>query len=217
MEIKNEGRGTIFNNAFLEVFTKAPAPVSFGFYFVVMGTLVGISIQKGVVDTFWKGALIYLGALFFWTFFEYVFHRFINHLDYYFPESPTIRRIDYVLHGIHHEYPRDPARLIMPPLPGLIIVSILFGGYYLILGNYAFLFLAGFLNGYLLYTLIHYGTHRFKPPKLLKPLWRHHALHHYKHTDRAFGVSSTFWDHIFRTMPPEKKQRKKEKHEVPVG
>ena len=34
----------------------------------------------------------------------------------------------------------------------------------------------------------------------MKGLWRNHELHHYKHADKGFGVSSTLWDHVFSTM-----------------
>ncbi|MDZ7659917.1 sterol desaturase family protein [Fodinibius sp.] len=34
--------------------------------------------------------------------------------------------------------------------------------------------------------------------------YRHHTLHHYKYPDKAFGVSTTLWDRVFGTMPPEK-------------
>ena len=149
-----------------------------------------------------------VGAFFFWTLFEYLFHRFINHLDSFFPESEAIRKFDYAIHGIHHEFPRDTDRLIMPPVPGTIIISILFVLFWLPLRDYIFIFMPGFLLGYLTYAFIHYATHAYKPPKAkwLKVLWKHHAIHHYKHPDKAFGVSTPIWDYVFRTMPEEKKK-----------
>ena len=48
---------------------------------------------------------------------------------------------------------------------------------------------------------MHYAIHAIKPPfKWMKGLWRNHELHHYKHADKGFGVSSTLWDHVFSTM-----------------
>lgn len=211
--IKNEGQGRVFNSPFLELFSKASPPVSFGVYLAALVGLLYVGIQQGVVDSFLQGLLIYAGGTLSWTLAEYFFHRYVFHLEDYFPDSKAVQAFTYTMHGVHHEYPRDPNRLIMPPAPGLLIISLLFGVFYLVMGSYVFLFLPGFLNGYLVYTIIHYATHRLKPPKLLKPLWRHHALHHYKYPDLAFGVSSSFWDRIFRTMPPVKKKKSIQKKE----
>ena len=206
--VKDEGRGQIFESAALETLSKSPPLVSVGIYLTVIVSMLVVGYFRGAVDTFLQGALIFCGAYLFWTLFEYFFHRFIFHLEDYFPDSNWIRKFDYALHGIHHEFPRDTQRLIMPPVPGILIISVLFAFFWMILGEVIFVFLPGFLLGYLSYAFIHYATHAWKPPKakLLKTLWRHHALHHYKHPDRAFGVSSPFWDHVFRTMPPERKK-----------
>lgn len=206
--IKEEGSGQIFKSPVLEFLSKSPPMLSAGFYLTVILALLFVGVQRGAVGSFTTGALIFGGAYLFWTLFEYFFHRCVFHLDSYFPESEAVRKFDYALHGIHHEFPRDTQRLIMPPVPGTIIISVLFGVFWLILGEVVFVFLPGFLLGYLSYAFIHYATHAWKPPKnrALKVLWRHHALHHYKHPDRAFGVSSPFWDHVFRTMPPERKK-----------
>ncbi|ARA93390.1 MAG: fatty acid hydroxylase [Bacteroidetes bacterium] len=214
-EPKDDQTGTIFNHPALEVLTKAPPQVPVITYLAVIVGLAYVGYQRQVVDSFLVAAAIFVAALFAWTFFEYVFHRYINHLDHYFPNSKLACRIAYTLHGIHHEFPRDRDRLIMPPVPGLLIISILFGLFWLIMGSYVFVFLPGFLTGYLLYVLVHYSTHKFKPPKRLKFLWRHHALHHYKYPHRAFGVSTTLWDHVFGTMPP--KQHRNSEHHAGQG
>lgn len=202
-DIKNEGQGTIFENKWLEPLTKTPAPISATIYIALTLGILYRGYSLDVVDSVAMGAGIFLGAVFFWTFFEYFFHRYINHLDDYFPESTLARKITFTLHGIHHEYPRDKERLLMPPVPGLIIVAILFGGYWLLLGNLVYVFMPGFMTGYLLYTYVHYSVHDQPVPSFLKSQYRHHALHHYKYPDKAFGVSTTLWDRVFRTMPPK--------------
>jgi len=210
MEIKNEGQGQVFDNKVLEVFTRAAPPVSAITYVSVVFIFSYLAYRFQVVDSFIAAAFIFGGATLSWTFFEYLFHRYINHLDHFFPESKFAQKLSYTLHGIHHEYPRDKERLIMPPLPGILIIGILFGTFYAIMGPYAYIYLPGFVTGYLIYVVIHYGTHKFKPPKTLKFLWRHHALHHYKYPERAFGVSTTLWDHVFRTMPPKNHGRQRQ-------
>lgn len=142
--------------------------------------------------------LFFGGGALFWSLFEYLMHRHIFHM---IAESPRVRRFVYTMHGVHHEYPRDQERLFMPPVPSLIIASIIFYLMYLAFGWYALSFFPGFLFGYLLYGSMHFAIHAFAPPKFLKALWRNHHLHHYKHPDKGFGVSSVLWDVIFRTVP----------------
>ena len=90
----------------------------------------------------------------------------------------------------------------MPPVVGVPVAALLFGLMYLLLGRWAFMFFAGFAAGYVTYAYLHHCIHRFRPPRPLKFLWRHHLQHHYKCPDRAYGVSSPFWDMVFGTMPP---------------
>lgn len=211
-EIKNTGSGQIFDTPVLETLTKSSPYVSIGIYLsIIVGFLIWGYIEQAV-DTFLQGAAIFALAFLSWTLFEYLFHRFVNHLDSYFPESEAIRKFDYAIHGIHHEYPRDTSRLIMPPVPGIIIICMLLGSFWLVMGVHVLVFMPGFLLGYLSYAFIHYATHAWKPPKsrFLKNLWRHHALHHYKHPDKAFGVSTPLWDIVFRTLPPENKKNTSE-------
>lgn len=202
-EIKNEGQGSIFENSFLEPLTKAPPQISAAIYTLTVIALLIIGYNMQVVDSFWQGALIYGGAIFFWTFFEYFAHRYLFHIDEYFPNSEFAQKMAYTFHGIHHEYPRDKERIIMPPVPGLMIVGLLYVFFLLVLGNYAYIFMPGFVTGYLLYTRIHYKTHTTPVPSYLKSQYRHHALHHYKYPEKAFGISIKLWDRIFGTMPPE--------------
>lgn len=202
--IKNEGQGTIFDSPVLELMTKAPAPVSATIYIGISVGLLYIGYTKAIASSVFLAAAVFIGAMFFWTFFEYVFHRYVNHLDEYFPESKIALQIAHTLHGIHHEYPRDKQRLMMPPIPGLIIVGLLYLGFSLIMGEWVYLFMPGFMTGYLIYASVHIAVHKRNIPKVLKTQYRHHALHHYKYPDKAFGVSTTIWDRFFGTMPPEK-------------
>ena len=202
--IKNRGQGRIFENPFLEYMTKAPAPVSATIYITILLGLLFMAYISRITPSLVVAAAVFLGAMFFWTFFEYIFHRYINHLDEYFPESKWAYKIAHTIHGIHHEYPRDKERLMMPPIPGLVIVGALFIGYWLILGDWVYVFMPGFMVGYLVYASVHIAVHKRQVPSFLKSQYRHHALHHYKYPDKAFGVSTTLWDRVFGTMPPEK-------------
>lgn len=201
----HRGSATIFKNPFLESLTKTSLKQNIIVYGLVVLILIynGIAIQNIPVLTF-SGLFVF--ALFFWTFAEYMLHRYLFH---WISENKLVQRFHFIMHGSHHLYPRDTERLLMPPVPGLIMASLLFSIFYVIfsiLGQpvYTWGFFPGFFLGYLLYSFLHRATHVVKPPKRFKFLWKHHSLHHYKYPDKAFGVSNTLWDHVFGTMPPKK-------------
>lgn len=147
--------------------------------------------------------LLFICGLFSWTLAEYILHRFLYHK---IKDASYDKGIQYMFHGIHHSYPNDKSKLVLPPIPSLIIAGILFGLFYLILGNAAFSFAPGFLIGYSLYMWIHYVIHNYPTPKRFNFWWRHHNIHHFQQHDRAFGVSTPIWDYVFRTMPEPKRK-----------
>jgi hypothetical protein len=115
--------------------------------------------------------------------------------------KPKTRKVCVHNHGVHHDYPKDKSRLAMPPILSLILATLFFLIFRSLMGDYVFGFLAGFLMGYTVYLAIHYSIHAFQVPgNFLKTLWHHHSIHHYREPDRAFGVSSPFWDMVFGTM-----------------
>lgn len=201
----HRGSATIFKNPFLESLTKTSLKQNIIVYGLVILILIYIAvfIQKIPAIHF----LAFFGfALLFWTFAEYMLHRYLFH---WISENELVKRFHFVMHGSHHLFPRDEERLLMPPVPGLIMASILFLSFYLVFSllgmpSYTWAFFPGFFLGYLLYSFLHRATHVSKPPKRFKYLWRHHSLHHFKYPDKAFGVSNTIWDRVFGTMPPKK-------------
>jgi sterol desaturase/sphingolipid hydroxylase (fatty acid hydroxylase superfamily) len=194
-KINNKGQAQLFKNPYLEMFTKTHPLVIWGMYLPVIIYLLYFS---SLYYSITKVVLIFLSGIFFWTFFEYIAHRFIFH---WISDKPRIQKFAYILHGNHHHFPRDRQRLFMPPVPSIIISSFIFGSMYLLMGGYVFMFFPGFILGYLLYGTMHYAIHAWNPPfKWMKPLWRNHHLHHYKNEHNGFGVSSTLWDHVFGTL-----------------
>jgi sterol desaturase/sphingolipid hydroxylase (fatty acid hydroxylase superfamily) len=196
-KIHNKGQARLFKSQYLEMFTKTHPLVIWGIYLPI---IVGLLYYAAVTLEFstLRLALTFLGGMFFWTLFEYLMHRFVFH---FVAESERARKFVYVLHGNHHEYPRDRERLFMPPVPSLILASAIFAIMYLVMGWNVAMFFPGFVLGYLTYGTMHYAIHAWNPPyKWMKPLWRNHHLHHYKNDHNGFGVSSTLWDHVFGTM-----------------
>lgn len=207
-KIHNKGQAQLFKNHYLEYLTKTHPLVIWGMYLPVIGFMLYYSGTVGF-DIF-SIAVTFLCGMLFWTLFEYIMHRFIFHLV---AESERARKIVYIMHGNHHEYPRDKERLFMPPVPSIILASAIFSVMYLIANSfgaasYVFGFFPGFLLGYLMYGSMHYAIHAWNPPyKWMKPLWRNHHLHHYKNDHQGFGVSTTIWDRVFGTMFDLKKEK----------
>lgn len=205
-KIQNKGQARIFNNQFLEYLTKTHPLVIWTMYFPIIFFLPYYAIYQLKIETSITIAFYCIG-LFIWTFTEYMLHRFVFH---YHPKTAIGKKVNYTLHGNHHEYPRDKERLFMPPIPSIIIASLFFFVFFSVFNIYAIVLFPGFILGYLIYGTMHYAIHAYNPPfKWMKGLWRNHHLHHYKHADSGFGVSSTLWDHIFGTMFELKKEKKK--------
>lgn len=204
LKVPNRARpAKIFRNPFLEVFTRTSLVITMIFYPIVVAGLIVLGLNYSFYPisrmALWCGT-----GLLFWSLFEYIMHRFLFHIS---DHVRGTERFQYVMHGVHHHHPRDEERVFMPPVPGLLITAGLLGINFLIMGHLAWFFTAGMVAGYLLYAWIHYNVHLKPPHRIFRLWWRHHALHHFKYPDRAFGVSSPFWDIVFRTMPP-KEQRK---------
>lgn len=214
-KIHNKGQARLFKNQYLEYLTKTHPLVIWGLYIPIISFLLYYGFAVKGVSALATLASFLLGA-FFWTFFEYAIHRYAFHFG---AESERATKFVYLIHGNHHEFPRDKQRLFMPPVPSLILASAIFSLQYFMATlfngqSYVFAFFPGFMLGYLIYGSMHYAIHAFNPPfKWMKPLWRNHHLHHYKEQEKGFGVSSTLWDHVFSTMF-DLKQEKEDKVKV---
>lgn len=194
-------KGRIFKNPILEFFAKNN-PRYTALYYILLIPLFLCLNSKATNNSIYTTLGLYCTGLFMWTLKEYLLHRFLFHIDDFIP---AFKKFHYIVHGIHHEYPRDEERLLMPPLPGTMIVIILTAFWYFIIKNHCFAFMAGVTTGYLIYTFIHYSVHTRPANRKFRFLWAHHALHHFKYPDKAFGVSSPLWDWVFGTMPERKK------------
>jgi len=213
-KIHNKGKARLFRNRYLERLTKTHPLVIWGMYApLIVFMLYHSHTRAGYA--WWAVTVYFAAGTFFWTLFEYLMHRFVFH---FVSGRPRARRVIYVLHGNHHEFPRDKERLFMPPVPSLVLAGFIFFAQYLVLGRPAFAFFPGFLLGYLCYGSMHYAIHAWNPPfAWMKPLWRNHHLHHYKHAERGFGVSTSFWDRVFGTMFEDALPPKSSGPQTPLG
>lgn len=150
-------------------------------------------------------ALLFVVGIAFWTLFEYIFHRFVFHFT---PKGPFQERVSFLFHGVHHQYPNDKKRLVMPITLSLLIAVVLLVLFSLLLGQWVWGFWSGFMLGYLVYDMMHYSIHHFRPPNFLglKKVWKSHIDHHFRDSNKGYGVSSPLWDHVFGTLPVTRKR-----------
>jgi dihydroceramide fatty acyl 2-hydroxylase len=159
---------------------------------VAMGAWALSKQSLGVV------AALVVGGYALWTLFEYWLHRIVFHFE---PQKGFGARMHWIIHGVHHDHPNDPLRLVMPPAVSVPLGAIVFGILYLIFGARPAPGLgAGFFAGYLVYDMIHYYLHHFRPRGPLGRMLRErHMRHHFQDDTRGFGISAPYWDEVFGT------------------
>jgi len=194
----NFGSAHMFSNPILERISRTHISIPITM-FLVMACLSYYVGYKETEVSFLTGFSLSFAGLFFFTFVEYMMHKYFFHME---PDTPIKDKIQYSVHGVHHDYPKDKDRLAMPPFVSAAYAVILYLIFTLVMGEFAYYFLPGFLIGYAGYLSVHYIVHAYQPPKnFFKTLWVNHAIHHYKNPDLAFGVSTPLWDYILGTMP----------------
>jgi 4-hydroxysphinganine ceramide fatty acyl 2-hydroxylase len=187
----------MFENDFLEALSRVHPAVPVILYLPIIMYLLYLAVVNPSLTTLAIMLLMLFGILI-WTLTEYTLHRFIFH---YQPKTKFGEKIHFIFHGVHHDYPSDSRRLVMPPsvsIPLAVLFYVLF--YYLLGATYVSPFFVGFLTGYLFYDMTHYAVHHFNMRnKFWLAIKNHHMRHHYLNSRRGFGVSSPVWDDIMGT------------------
>lgn len=189
------GESRLFQQELLERVTQAHPGWPIAIYAPGSVALIWYAARSGARWPMLAGA--YGAGLLIWTLFEYVMHRFSFH------HAPATRLevvLAYLAHGVHHAYPDDSRRWMMPLVVTLPISAAILAVADAVAGVSALPVVAGFLHGYLAYDMLHHTIHRgANRSALVRWLRRHHMQHHYATPDKRFGVSSPLWDVIFRT------------------
>lgn len=199
----------MFENNFLEALSRVHPSVPVIIYFPVIIYMLYLSIWISQLSAINIIALFVLG-LFVWTLTEYTLHRFIFH---YQPQSKLGEKIHFIFHGVHHDYPSDSRRLVMPPSVSIPLALIFYFTFNAILGDiFIHTFFAGFLAGYLFYDITHYAIHHFNMhSKLWLAIKNHHMKHHYQDSSKGFGVSTPLWDIFIGTNFANRKGREEKR------
>ncbi|MCF8242034.1 MAG: sterol desaturase family protein [Melioribacteraceae bacterium] len=192
----------MFENDILEFISKVHWSVPLWIFIPIISYMTYISFAEFSVSIS-NYFLLLAGGLVIWTLTEYVLHRFVFHFEF---KSKFGKKIHFMFHGVHHDYPNDSRRLVMPPSVSLPLASMFYFFYLWLLGpENVYPFFSGFLIGYLFYDITHYAIHHYN---MKSRFWlfikKHHMLHHYKDANKGFGVSQPTWDHVFGTTFTEK-------------
>ncbi|MFO0676466.1 MAG: sterol desaturase family protein [Polyangiaceae bacterium] len=194
----------MFESDFIEWFSRIHPATPFVAWLPVIGFLIYRTVLAGSVPL--PAAVgLFVAGIFIWSIAEYVLHRWVFH---WVNDTSWGRRIHFLLHGVHHDFPNDKDRLVMPLGASIPMAMIFFFVFRLVLGaTRVEPFFAGFILGYLAYDGTHYAIHHFKQTtRVGKWLRRHHMLHHHADHHGGFGVSSPLWDYVFRTIPEPKRR-----------
>ena len=182
---------TFFTTALVKL---SQSPTNYKFSFVI-DILSGVLLIAGGLYYFEQSWILIpvciISGYVTWTFYEYVFHRWFFHGNYTQTSLATG-------HTNHHQAPKSVNA--MPWFSGPLIFAVLYYGLTLIFSQAtAALFTGTFALSYVYYGLLHHSQH-FNAFKIRwwQNLRTHHFVHHrFEHVN--FGVSTTFWDQVFRT------------------
>lgn len=195
----------MFESSFLEMFSK----VHWSIPLVIFLPVISYFLYQGWMQNLpISSILVWLAVgLFVWSVTEYVLHRFVFH---YQPPGDWGAKLHFIFHGVHHDYPNDSMRLVMPPAVSIPLAYLFYCLFNMLLPDATFFpFFAGFLIGYLCYDMLHYAIHHAPMKgKIWMALKTHHLKHHFKDPDNGYGVSSPIWDIIVGTQFPSSKKEK---------
>lgn len=179
----------------MRLFTLEHSAIGYGADFAVNGGtvvlltafLVGATPRQQRLEI----SIFVIVGLLAWSLIEYVVHRFVFHGIQPFCHW----------HARHHQ---RPAALIFAPtlLTTTVMATLVFLPVLLLTDLWrACALTLGVSIGYLAYTITHHATHHWRARGAWlkrRRLW--HALHHrpVDHPGR-YGVTTAFWDYIFRT------------------
>ena len=197
------GSAKFFNQPYLEILTRTPwyiIPLVWGPIIAWHLVQAARDFSDSTTDSMLGVSLVFIG-MFTWTIIEYVFHRFLFHMDKLLPSHQIAFSIHFLLHGVHHFLPMDRLRLVMPPI---MFAGLSIGPYSLFKSLFGQKVLnpiySGTVTAYIAYDLFHYFSHHgVSKFSIVNRMKAYHMAHHYKDCSKGYGVTSVLWDSFFGT------------------
>ncbi len=195
MSLKNES-ARMFKSDLVERFSRVHPATPLLLYLPLIVASVYFALARVQLSILSIAELFVVG-LAIWTLLEYIIHRYAFHYE---PKTRIGKQFHFIVHGVHHNYPNDAKRLVMPPAVSMPLAIVFYALFFFVFGRLAPAIWAGFVGGYVCYDSIHYAIHHF-PMKsgIWNRLKQHHLRHHYHDDHIGYGVSSPFWDYVFKT------------------
>lgn len=208
----------IFKNDVMEFFTHVHWTVPLVLYIPVV---VAVLLVAGRALPVEEVGLYALAGIALWTVVEYFAHRFVFHAGPQIetevreivgqlpPGEPALQHMRtfrqrhyFIAHGVHHDFPNDTRRLVLPPS---VSVPLAVGFFFLFRGllgpGIGLAMYGGFVAGYVTYDTVHYAVHHFSLHNaVMLYLKKHHYRHHYNDSTKDFGVTSPAWDVVMGTF-----------------
>jgi dihydroceramide fatty acyl 2-hydroxylase len=185
----------LFDNPLLDKLSRVHWSMPLVLYTPVIALLAWLSLRSLPPLTVLLAIVLGYGI---WTLIEYFGHRYLFHAEL---PGAFGARIHFLIHGVHHDHPNDPLRLVMPPLLSAPIMLIALCVAWLAFGfPLGYAVLIGFVVGYVAYDMVHYYVHHATPKtRVGRYLRQVHMVHHFRDPESYFGVSAPYWDTVFGT------------------
>jgi len=145
---------------------------------------------------------VVLGGFLYWTLLEYILHRWVLHWEPQKRHQRMIRKC-FPSHRPHHNEPTKERINVMLQLKITVYLSLVHTAIlWLVMPlSWALALNAGILLGYQAYEYVHVACHHLPMRNAwARTLKRHHAIHHHRDETVNFGVTTTVWDQVFRTV-----------------
>ena len=139
--------------------------------------------------------LLFITGFMFFTFLEYIAHRFWMHGKEEKHPGKSLER-----HMHHHRHPTE-IKITAAVRNKLVLANGLLIALACWFDNYFTLF-TGFYSGFVYYCFMHVFLHQPWAKKIFPALQLAHIHHHCKYPDRCFSTCITWWDDLFNTSVP---------------
>src|SRR5712691_6193116 len=101
----------MFKSDLMELLSHVHPATPLVLYLPVVGYMLYAALWQSRLSILAVAGLFLLVVLV-WTLLEYIIHRYVFHYE---PKSRLGKQFHFIVHGVHHDYPNDARRLVMPP------------------------------------------------------------------------------------------------------
>src|SRR5207249_1071309 len=123
----------MFEGDFMELFSRVHPATPLVLYLPVVGCMLYLALWRQKLSILAVVGFFLLGVLL-WTLVEYLIHRYVFHYE---PKTRMGKRLHYIVHGVHHDYPNDARRLVMPPSISVPLAFLFYAIFLLIFARFA--------------------------------------------------------------------------------